>query len=178
MSSTETRPRHFTILDGMALVAATALALAPAMWSQGPLKMRLDQVEWDRLHEASYRDSLRNQPTLVRGVLDRLAEMAIIFLTVFTPVIFVLRLLPPRPTPPDLARQPGLWATGGAIWGIIAIAWLGFQSPVVVPGAVAAAWLVLIVTKRWVAEPSWIDRAGRAIGICWLATLPFFLRMG
>jgi hypothetical protein len=178
MSSTETRPRHFTILDGMALVAATALALAPSMWSQGPLKMRLDQVEWDRLHEASYRDSLWNQTTFVSGVLDRLSEMAIIFLMVFTLVLFLLRLVPPRPLLRDLARQPGFWATGGAISGIIAIAWLGFQSPVVVPGAVGIAWLVLAVTKRWAAEPSWIDRAGLAIGICWLATLPFFVWMG
>jgi hypothetical protein len=34
--------------------------------------------------------------------------------------------------------------------------------------AVAGAWLALIVTGRWRAERSGIDRLGRFIGVCWL----------
>ncbi len=38
--------------------------------------------------------------------------------------------------------------------------------------AVAASWLLLAASGRWRAEPSWIDRAGRALGVYWIATLP------
>ena len=43
--------------------------------------------------------------------------------------------------------------------------------------AVAAVWLVLVVSGRWRPEKSWIDRLGRALGVIWvmitaLAALP------
>jgi hypothetical protein len=38
--------------------------------------------------------------------------------------------------------------------------------------AVAASWLILLASGRWRAEPSWIDRAGRAFGWFWILTLP------
>jgi hypothetical protein len=34
--------------------------------------------------------------------------------------------------------------------------------------AVAAAWMALLLTGRWRAEPSWIDRAGRILGVLWI----------
>ena len=40
----------------------------------------------------------------------------------------------------------------------------------------AAGWSVLIFDRRWRPEPSWIDRAGRCLGIYWLAAgvvIPF-----
>ena len=37
--------------------------------------------------------------------------------------------------------------------------------------AVLAVWLVLLLSGRWRGEPSWVDRAGRAVGWCWLALL-------
>ena len=39
--------------------------------------------------------------------------------------------------------------------------------------AVGAAWLLLVVSGRWRAEPVWIDRLGRALGIFWIAIIPF-----
>jgi hypothetical protein len=44
------------------------------------------------------------------------------------------------------------------------IATLGF--------AIAAAWAMQILGRRWRAEPSWIDRGGRALGLCWIALTP------
>jgi hypothetical protein len=38
--------------------------------------------------------------------------------------------------------------------------------------AVAGAWLALVLSGRWRPEPDWIDRAGRAFGVCWIVS-PF-----
>jgi hypothetical protein len=35
--------------------------------------------------------------------------------------------------------------------------------------AVIAAWALLFLSRRGRPEPSWIDRTGRALGICWIA---------
>jgi hypothetical protein len=35
-------------------------------------------------------------------------------------------------------------------------------------GAVALAWLVAGAGGRWRPEPSWVDRAGRLLGVAWL----------
>ena len=34
--------------------------------------------------------------------------------------------------------------------------------------AVSAAWVVLRLAGAWRAEPGWIDRTGRALGIYWI----------
>jgi hypothetical protein len=47
---------------------------------------------------------------------------------------------------------------------------LMWASPLRVTYAVATAWLLLALGKRCRPEPSWIDRAGRIIGILWIAT--------
>ncbi len=40
------------------------------------------------------------------------------------------------------------------------------------PGqAVFVAWILLWVGGRWHPEPSWIDRAGRALGIAWIVAM-------
>ncbi len=31
------------------------------------------------------------------------------------------------------------------------------------------AWVCLWLSGRWAAEPSWIDRAGRVLGLFWIA---------
>jgi hypothetical protein len=35
------------------------------------------------------------------------------------------------------------------------------------------SWITLALTGRWRSERSWIDRAGRLIGVVWLIELPF-----
>jgi hypothetical protein len=39
---------------------------------------------------------------------------------------------------------------------------------------VGAAWIVLWLGRSWRAEPSWIDRAARAMGIYWLLSMAMF----
>ncbi len=38
--------------------------------------------------------------------------------------------------------------------------------------AVASSWVLLLVSRQWRPEPSWIDRAGRVLGWFWIAILP------
>ena len=39
--------------------------------------------------------------------------------------------------------------------------------------AVAAVWLLLAVSRRWRSQPDWLDRLGRALGVYWVAVIPF-----
>jgi hypothetical protein len=38
--------------------------------------------------------------------------------------------------------------------------------------AVASAWLLLSVSGLWRSEPTWLDRAGRCLGVYWIAIIP------
>ena len=107
----------------------------------------------------------------------------------------LFRLRPPRPEWPQLARQPGAVACGIAAvtlviqwvmiligFGIAQIPGMTFRRPAsVFPSswalalglentglAVIGAWLILASDRRWASEPSWIDRAGRLLGACWI----------
>jgi hypothetical protein len=91
-----------------------------------------------------------------------------------------LRLVPPRPPWATLVRQPGWCACLGSILGVM----LGyaegvlFEKPVpsiIVPATVLLAWVVLAVSRQWQPERSWIDRAGRLVGVCWIATIPIYV---
>jgi hypothetical protein len=33
---------------------------------------------------------------------------------------------------------------------------------------IAACWLLLALVGRWRAEPTWVDRLGRCLGVCWI----------
>ena len=102
------------------------------------------------------------------------------FLIFWTIGLLVLRLQRPRPQPGVLWRQPGWWAcmaaTAGYVAGMAEEAVIEFECPtVVVPAGVLLAWLVLALVRRWSAKPSWIDRAGRCLGLVWVAMVPLFV---
>ncbi len=102
------------------------------------------------------------------------------FLILWASGLMVLRLVRPRPGISALFRQPGWWACFGSLLGVVlAIAAEGvieFPAPSgIVPLTVLVAWVVLAVTRKWQSEASWIDRAGRLLGILWLATIPIYL---
>jgi hypothetical protein len=46
--------------------------------------------------------------------------------------------------------------------------------------AVAAGWLILALSRRWRAEPSWLDRLRRGLGVYWIGMVPltFFRTFG
>ena len=54
-------------------------------------------------------------------------------------------------------------------YNVFSVAALRVVEPLPLAAAVAGIWSVLIFDRRWRPEPSWIDRAGRCLGIYWLA---------
>jgi hypothetical protein len=106
--------------------------------------------------------------------------LAFPFLLVWTISLLVLRLRQPRPEWRGLWRQPGWCGCFAAVaaWavGLAVEALLEWPAPtVVIPLAVVLAWLVLGLTRKWSAEPSWIDRAGRCLALAWIAMIPLYL---
>jgi hypothetical protein len=167
--------RKFTLLDAMVLIAATACGLVPVGLALEQLVLRISQVSWGRLREESYREFLLHETTLVWQIASQLSGVVVFFLMFYTVVLFVIRLLPPRPPIRNLARQPGVWACGTATLALVLVVWVPSFKPVTIPAAVCVAWLVLALTGRWQSESSWLDKAGRILGCCWLAMLPLFV---
>jgi hypothetical protein len=94
---------------------------------------------------------------------------------IMTPVVLLMRMRRPRPSIRALLRQPGtvagLAVTFGYIW---VTGWLhrlffgkiidGTVTAIAVGGTVALAWTCLALSRRWEAEPSWVDSMGRLLG--------------
>ncbi len=40
--------------------------------------------------------------------------------------------------------------------------------PIVCGLAVLVSWVTLLARRRWRADPSWVDRFGRALGVYWI----------
>jgi hypothetical protein len=68
-------------------------------------------------------------------------------------------------------------AGGGAFMGLPeGYLWFDFDhflnTMAMIGVAVGSGWVLLLVSGRWRAEPSWIDRAGRVLGWFWIAIFP------
>jgi hypothetical protein len=179
-------PRKFTLVDAMVLIAATGVALVP-------IRLFL----WENLHALErwsgseiMRMGLEANLVLVPPALA------------LTLALWLLRLKRPRPTCRRMFRQPGLAAgTATLLYALVVLisfllyiyvnsdfAHFAFRSPDemnlwtrigMVPmfmsgGAVAAVWIVMRLSGAWRAEPSWIDRAGRGLGIYWVTISVLF----
>ena len=157
------RERRLSILDGMILVATTAVALT-CLKAFGALARLLPPSTW------------------VRSL-----QMTVWVALPLTLALIPLRLREPRPPRPQLWRQPGWLAEiavavsavhcllqvilqahlGGALAFRPAEVLLGqttFQLPSKSSCSVAAIWVALATSGRWGAEKSWIDRTGRLLG--------------
>jgi hypothetical protein len=90
--------------------------------------------------------------------------------------IVVLALKAPRPSLPRLCRRPGFVAGIGTAVPLAVRASERLQDtvsrPVVSPDefalTITAVWAVLLISRRWRSDPSWIDRVGRALGYFWI----------
>jgi hypothetical protein len=174
----EPKPRRrFRVSDAMILVAATAAGF-------GMVRAYLSQ-------EAVWLGFSTEMPT---GVLDgsfMASKVVPPFLGSWTVALILLRLSGPRPRFRRLVRQPGLIAGFAATLAlaiitipavIIALSggWDGlglfilttpksFLYHASLPGLlVLASWLTLAATESWRAEPGWVDRSGRVLGIAWM----------
>jgi hypothetical protein len=195
--------RRCTLLDVMALIAATAVGFSLARtYSQAVLG-----------------NDLKPYPFLPRVLLTIWAYLLAILPVpaMWSIAVLGLSLRRPRRDLRRLTRQPGFVACG-AVTLVSAIRLMGFLTllartlgnrfytmsiavgdtfsvTVSYPGpvnsatvynsayfassafgmsmAVAAAWLLLTVSGRWRSEPAWLDRLGRGLGAYWIAVIPF-----
>ncbi len=177
--------RRFRLFDAMILVAATAIGCGSIVWASRTADFSLREVLDDV--SSVFQES--------RGQIDAegMISLCAMGTAVLTPMavawglaLLALRLVGPRPTWRRLARQPGMMAVCatvlvlaalGILIGCMAlVAGMGsgsssvvedtlFLTPVFFGLAVAASWMTLIVGRRWRAERSWVDRAGRTLGI-------------
>jgi hypothetical protein len=121
----------------------------------------------------------RNGPGLARRLVDSSVIMLPGFLVPLTLAVLVLRLRKPRPSWSHLLRQPGFWGCAAPVVAALVMpalgVYLGVWPVVIVPGSVMAAWAALALGRQWRYERSWVDRAGRVIGVSWIILLPMFL---
>lgn len=192
-----TGSRRPTLLDGMILVAATAVGLALAR----------EETGWTLRH---YLMPWRAIPLEWVGT----AVYDLVLATLPLPAawsagLLLIRLIGPRPALRRLTVQPGavallavglalasrlaglavltarVWLAGpspgiqGSLWSIPRLSLAIVDSVHVSSGwarslsvAVLVAWSLLALGGRWRPEPSWIDRAGRLLGAYWVAVVP------
>ncbi len=173
--------RRFTLLDGMILVAATAVGYA--------LVHVLERLIGEGDFLSLIREAWTGREFAKMALLLYLVALPV--LAAWTVALIPLRLLKPRPRSRRMARQPGLMAGiaasmaigfMGLVVGIMSVSmsWLigGLDQVVMLQGvlmlpaslglAVLVAWTTLLLGRRWRAEPSWIDRLGRIIGVAWV----------
>jgi hypothetical protein len=175
-------PRRFTLFDAMVLIAATAIPLLP---------LRLFMSGYSGLSSGSYLGQAVELGLIADALLCPLAMSLSL-------ALWALRLRQPRPDVPRVYRQPGMAACTATLvflaffltatlislflsyFAGVAhskhmftqfnfVIWLLIVPLCLVGISVLAVWTVLWSIGAWRPEPSWIDRAGRVLGVYWVA---------
>jgi hypothetical protein len=170
--------RSFSLGDAMILILALALGLGLAR----PYVILIANY----IHTAPnmYFQTLDGSVSLGRS----LNLIMLYFLYFLLPACLILRLRRPRPPMHRVVRQPGFAACAAPVACYLVALPLSLLGPFVPAGEVIElagqilvaaasplAWFFLAVTRRWAAEPSWIDRLGRMLGALWTVCLPAHL---
>jgi hypothetical protein len=169
--------RRFTLLDGMILVAATACGLAVDRAIQSSLNLKDSDLF------GTIAGLLGNRNFRGLGVL--VVAFSVPVVAGLNLALIPLGLLKPRPRVRRLACRPG-WMAACAValalvfesvvllmmvmsevFGPDPLPELLFLIPVLVVPAILGAWLTLALGRCWCPEPSWLDRLGRALALCW-----------
>jgi hypothetical protein len=193
VGTTAVRPRRFTLCDAMVLVAAVGLGLMLSRtWSYyaekltGPLK-HLAAVGHPWLPSMIYNIialwpvvamvapallllRLRQPRPPARrlfappGVAACMVATVIMALECVEDSLYSIAFTlayhePGAPFPESAATTLALSATGAFLTTRVSY-------------GIAAAWVAIAIARRWRAEPSWIDRAGRVVGCLWLLLIP------
>jgi hypothetical protein len=182
--------REFRLLDAMILVAATASGCGVMKWlNRGALRDLYAQC-WDLLREGPG-DNLAAVGQSILILADLMMPLVAMVMLAF----IAMRLLGPRPPFRRLARQPGIVAACASCLASVLIGlpvifvalvagwddvseWFVAEEQVMLVTmcgglAVLVSWVTLLLSRRWRAERSWVDRLGRAIGVFWImAALP------
>ncbi len=177
--------RRVTLLDLMILVGATALGCAADGWLLG-----LDGGGGVDLLPALLRMARDRE---FSGLLFAFWLLMLPVAMAWTVAVIPLGLAGPRPRSRRAARPPGLVAGWAALlaFGVIGLVILSaalvmgrsqaaillfqgellnltFFAPLIVGLTIAAAWLGLVLARRWRPEPTWVDRLGRVAGVAWI----------
>jgi hypothetical protein len=188
LDSTPTPPqvRKFTVWDGMVLIAATALIIAGGSKVFVALAEQCYWFGWTLLnyHNRPYtgrpdlwRRAIAAHGSTIYWYAFRLSETLLVSLA---PAIVLFRLGKPRAPFRVMLRQPGAVASLGVIFGFVWVrGWLHrlffgrfndeSVSAMAVGTTVAIAWAALALSRRWQAEPTWIDGMGRSLGVLAIA---------
>ena len=173
-----TVPRKFTLVDAIVLIAAVAVSLVEVR--------RILREDWT-INHADW--SWDNAQDLSRSVNPAFAMTALSV----SCALCILRLRKPRPSLRRIIRQPGAAACASVVIYAIVIligdciyerkyfaehGWYLLIEHMslmfgchLLGGPVAGAWIVLWIGRVGRLEPSWIDRAGRVLGVYWIVKL-------
>jgi hypothetical protein len=182
-------------MDFATLIAATAVSLAWLRYAFGDFRefgeefresiaaVAAPPIDWESWSWAAY------------SICGLLMAVFAPFCWAWTVALLLLRLRQPRPRLRRLARQPGAIASHSAaiilvpaaliLLCLAVVTVIEFESQqwesilrssfVLVPAltglVVLSAWATLLVGRRWRAESSWIDRAGRILGAYWISAI-------
>jgi hypothetical protein len=170
--------RRFHIVDAIALIAATAAGLAlTRRWG-------ILGVIHEKILTKYFPDGILRPPDD-----GNLSDLGGYFLAPWSLALVAVRLYVPRASRGRLLTKPGFVATGTAsIFMILRLAQFTVEDALLFGGdlhefslvhsvteaspvaiAVITAWTLMAALGRWRAEASWIDRAGRAVGVAWVA---------
>ena len=164
-------PRHcrrFNLGDAMILVAASALGLALARMYLPRFFPSFGGVAFGQLIGSTPWSATLSRSDVLVTILVMVLGASILFTLCGTLAFLIVRLRRPRPPLRDVALQPGVVAC----WAILIAFCVEQVAPslLVYPVAIPLAWAALAMSGRWRPEPGWIDRLGRLLGICWIAT--------
>jgi hypothetical protein len=126
--------------------------------------------------------SILRFPLVCRVVHDVFAA----FVIALCAAMIVVRLRRPRPTLPQVFRQPGfigcIASTLVSGMCILTMAERGISNAFFLASmanayAIVAAWFAVLFVGSWNPEPGWIDRMARSLCVFWLIA-PFVLCLG
>jgi hypothetical protein len=184
------KPRRFVVADAMTLTAATAIGIVGTQ----PLWQWLGDASFWSLDEGwSVAATLRRLTVLVVILLPALAAGTLAVLAArFIPPRPSRRRIALQPGPAacgvallgmitETFAQAATLLYFEASKGYLGITWQEagfarwFHIHVLLPAshpigfAVIAVWALLSLSRHGRPEASWIDRTGRALGVCWIA---------
>ena len=166
------RARRFSLLDAMALIAATAagLTIDRCFWS--------DMHGWDGAVLKHYRD-LTFAGTILSVPFAAMWTVAILALQFRRPRYRLRRLLGRMGTAACYAATVALALGAGLVicamrggsvsFGSRMI--MGYGLPIMAGSAVTAVWTLLIIVGAYRGTSDWNYRLGRLVGIYWMMSL-------